>query len=162
MDWITSKHMKTADIEMHLGLTYANCTTGAQNKTVGDFFLCVWWLGWVDGWGLVVCVCVGGGGVGWSIPFEYYVVGSQCACSHDSLMIYNAVNLGRTWVDYQYFPHVGPLHDVGPESTCCGMHKNFDPWNSRQNKQKSQVYRIKTFGLSLGFHELWYLKQRLQ
>ena len=24
---------------MHLGLTYANCTTGAQNKTIGDFFV---------------------------------------------------------------------------------------------------------------------------
>ena len=60
MDWITSKHMKTADIEMHLGLTYANCTTGAQNKTVGDFFVCVCggWGGWMgEGWLWV--------GVGW-------------------------------------------------------------------------------------------------
>ena len=64
MDWITSKHMQTADIEMHLGLTYANCTTGAQNKTVGDFFVCV--VVGVGGWVRAgcVCVCVGWGGVG--------------------------------------------------------------------------------------------------
>ena len=29
-------------LKMHLGLIYANCATGAQNKTIGDFFcVCV-------------------------------------------------------------------------------------------------------------------------
>ena len=105
----------------------------------------------------------GGGG----IPPEY-TIWISCSCNaiymhlHTILWWYimrfaTLVSLGRTYpVDHQYFPH------VGPESTCCSINKKFDPWNSRQNKLKSQLYRLKLFGLSLGFHELWYLKKRLK
>ena len=146
---------------MHLGLTYANCTTGAQSNPIGDFF------------GSVV-VGGGGGGMGWGwggwggggIPPEY-TIWISCSCNaiymhlHTILWWYimrfaTLVSLGRTSVGHQYFPH------VGPESTCCSINKKLDPWNSRQNKLKSQLYRLKTFGLSLGFHELWYLKKRLK
>ena len=57
---------------------------------------------------------------------------------------------GKPWEDlgHQYFPH------VGPERTCCSMHKNFDPWNSRQNKLKSQVYKLKTFGALIQYKDI--------
>ena len=107
----------------------------------------------------VVVVVAAGGGL-------MYTIWISCSCNamymylHTILWWYvmrfaTLVNLGRTLVAHQYFPH------VGPESTCCSMHRNFDLWNSRQNKLKSQVYRLKIFGLSLGFQKLQYSKNAL-
>ena len=105
----------------------------------------------------------GGEGGGGGIPPEY-TFWISCSCNAIYMHLHTIlwwcimrfatlVSLRRTWVDHRYFPH------VGPESTCCSINKKFDPWNSRQNKLKSQLYRLKTLGLSLGFHELWYLKK---